>query len=318
MLARMILRATLIAAFVWAGAGQAAPVAVIRPAPPGPPLRVLLAGQLAMRDAQFLRTLLAREMGSKRADLSLYVQAMPGEAFRPGALAHSPGKVLEAFPATFGKLKGAEKERANNLASYDVVVACDLDLEKLGKPALTALSDWVKAGGGLVVVAGPMNTPRLAGPAGKNEEAKAARALLPVVLDKASDEPTTNPRRLKFSAKGEAGLLKLDGKGKGPLAGWPEFFDDGKKKPAAVPERGFYHSQAVKSVKKTAKVLATLGPASPKHKGQPFLVVMPQGTGRVLYIGSPELWRLRAYKEEAHERLWLQLLWYSASRARGA
>src|SRR5262249_29211599 len=159
-----------------------------RPVTDGPRLRVLVAGQGAMRDAQFLRAGLVRGMGAKKADLGLYPQPMRGEGFRPVTVALPPHLVLKNLPGTLSKLAGDEKARANNLASYDVVVAYDLDLEKLGKPALLALTRWLEAGGGLVVVAGPLNTPRLAGPAGKKDEAKAARNLLPVVLDKSVDE----------------------------------------------------------------------------------------------------------------------------------
>jgi hypothetical protein len=173
----------------------------------------------------------------------------------------------------------------------------------------------VKSGGGLVVVAGPIHTPQLAGPAGKRAEGKIARELLPVVVDSSKEEQSDKPRRLKFSVKDRDRFLKLDSKGAGPLAGWPAFFGDGKK-PAAAPERGFYRCQAVKSVRKTATVLATLAPTSPAGKGEPFLVVMPRGKGRVVYLGSTELWRVREHEEEAHERLWLQLLGYSAGRSK--
>ena len=39
---------------------------------------------------------------------------------------------------------------------------------------------------------------------------------------------------------------------------------------------------------------------------------MPRGKGRVLYLSSGELWRLRKYRDTAHERLWTQLLQHTA------
>jgi hypothetical protein len=305
--------AVLLAMFGCACMGQAAPVPDAPPAG-SKPLRVLLAGQIAMRDAQFLRVFLTREMEKKKADLALYSQPLKGKEARASVVADLPPRnVLKGFPSTFGKLKGDDKAKSNNLASYDVIVAYDLDLERLGKPTLLALNRWVKAGGGLVVVAGPIHTPQLVGPPGKREESRAARDLLPVVLAKAVEEEGDKPRWLKFNVKKDEQFLKLDSKGTGPVAGWAEFFSPGKKKPEPGSERGFYRCQPVKSVKKSAKSLATLVPGT-AGKEMPFLVVMPQGKGRVVYIGSAELWRLREYKEEAHERLWLQLLDYSANR----
>jgi hypothetical protein len=313
MQARLMTGAVLLAIFGWASAGRAAPAPVARHSANKGPLRVLMAGQTGMRDAQFLRSLLVREMDRKKVELALFPQPFRGQRVREGIQADiPPEKILKSFPGKFGKLKGNEEARSNNLSSYDVIVACDLDLERLGKATLLALRKWVKSGGGLVVVAGPLYTPQLAGPAGKRDEGRVARKLLPVVVDRAKEEQFDKPRRLKFNVKDKDDFLKLDSKGAGPLAGWREFFDDGKQ-PATAPVRGFYRCQPVKSVRKKATVLATLSPATPNGKGEPFLVVMPRGKGRVVYLGSAELWRLREYKEEAHERLWLQLLSYSAT-----
>ena len=165
----------------------------------------------------------------------------------------------------------------------------DPDWLSLGKPALLALQRWVDAGGGLFVVAGPINTPQLAGTAG-GDEGKIARELLPVVVDKPKDtEASGEPRRLNFPREETHRFLKLDDKGKDPLAGWHEFFFAGEKLAEDSPVRGFYACQAVKSVKKTAMVLATLAPRPAPGESEPYLVVMPRGKGMVSYLGSAEL-----------------------------
>ena len=48
-------------------------------------------------------------------------------------------------------------------------------------------------------------------------------------------------------------------------------------------------------------------------KEQPFLVTMPYGSGKVVYIGSGEVWRLRQYSEAFHERFWIKLARYAGS-----
>ena len=49
-----------------------------------------------------------------------------------------------------------------------------------------------------------------------------------------------------------------------------------------------------------------------KLQDLPYLVVMPHGKGRTVYLGSGELWRLRQFRESFHERLWAQLIHYAA------
>jgi uncharacterized membrane protein len=315
---RQIMRSALLVAavFGWtAVAAQAAPVVHPKIANKDS-LRVLLTGSAMPREAQFLRVLLIRAMDKKKAELALYVQPSRGQTARVGVVADLlPERRLKHFPEEFSKPRGSEEAKHNNLAAYNLIVAFDLDWKRLKKAQLLALRQWVTAGGGLVVVAGSVHSHQLAG-AADTDEGKIARALLPVVMDKAKDKGERDkPWRLNFNVKEKDVFLKLDSKGKGPLAGWAEFFTDSAK-PARNAEvvRGFYNYHAVKSVKKTATVLATLAdPAAklPTGKEQPYLVTMPVGKGRVVYLSSGELWRLREFREEAHERLWFQLLWYA-------
>jgi hypothetical protein len=129
--------------------------------------------------------------------------------------------------------------------------------------------------------------------------------LLPVVVgDPAKDRrEAAAPWELRFPPlKDRPGYLKLDPKGKGPLAGWAEFFGG---------ENGFYSCHPVRSVRPAAVVLAAF--ADPKARladgnARPYLVAMRVGRGKVVYLGSGELWRLRAAREDYYDRLWLGLL----------
>jgi hypothetical protein len=222
--------------------------------------------------------------------------------------------MLKRFPGQFGKSRGGEEVNGDDLSSYDVVVTYDLDWGALDRPRLLALRQWVQAGGGLFVVAGPTHTPQLAGTGG-GDEVSIARGLLPVVVgEPKGGQENAEPRLLNFNLKKTDRFLRLDNKTDWPTAGWQEFFfpgDEGRGGDAS-PVRGFYGCQAVKSVRKTATVLTRLAAHPAPGEGEPFLVVMPLGKGRVVYLGSAELWRVREYDEEAYDRLWLQLLWYAA------
>ncbi|HTU23342.1 MAG TPA: hypothetical protein VMG10_35230 [Gemmataceae bacterium] len=284
------------------------------PAPRGKlpprPLRILLVASSATREYQFLRSLLVRESEAKRAELAIHLQAPPGrEGPRAGVVQDVPKeRLLDTFPT--------------RLDGYDVVVAFDPDWARLTGEAQTALQEWVrKKGGGLVLIAGPINTMQLARAAPQRKLAP-IRDLYPVVvidlrlLETAID--TSKPRRLTFPrTRAKYPFLKLDSKGKGNRAGWQEFFGEENvaKKKESEPRRGFFSYFPVESLKSDAVVLAAL--ADPKvrrkdGKDQPYLVARQMDKGRVMYFGSGELWRLRLYRREYYERFWLGLLAYLA------
>ncbi len=118
------------------------------------------------------------------------------------------------------------------------------------------------------------------------------------------------PVRLKFKeTKPAAPFLKLDPDGKSDLAGWDDFFG------GPQPQRGFYSCFPVESLKKGAVALATFEAAGQKE--QPWLATHAAGKGKAVWIGSPEVYRLRAFSETFHERFWLELARHAApARAR--
>jgi hypothetical protein len=54
----------------------------------------------------------------------------------------------------------------------------------------------------------------------------------------------------------------------------------------------------------------------PDGKSPPWLCVMQYGQGRTAWIGSPEIWRLRQYKDEYFERFWTKFTRYLAAGSR--
>jgi hypothetical protein len=279
-------------------------------AKPSRPLRVLLFASSATREYQFLRSLLIRESDIKHVELSIHLQPPPGrEKLRSGVVQDVPKeRLLDSFPTQLG--------------AYDIIVAFDPDWTRLPPEAQAALQDWVrKNGGGLVLIAGPVNTIQLARPVQQGKLA-AILDLYPVVpLDPRLLETvidTSKPRRLTFPrTKAKYPFLKLDSKGKSDLAGWQDFFGDEKdnKKKDGEQPHGFFSYYPVESVIPDAVVLAALADAKPQlkdGKDQPYLVVRQAGKGRVMYVGSGELWRLIPYRRDFYERFWRGLLAYLA------
>jgi hypothetical protein len=114
-------------------------------------------------------------------------------------------------------------------------------------------------------------------------------------------------------------FLKLDEDSKEPLSGWEEFFTGagrGQSDKSQPPRRGFYNYYPVKGAKPNATVVATFSdPRARLNDGKehPYLVTMPYGSGKVVFLGSGELWRLRQYREIYHERFWTKLARYAGS-----
>ena len=282
------------------------------------PIRVLLFADGPNREFQFLRGLLAREAKARRVELSVYLQSPD-----PNAKPESVGGeiILSRFPKSL-RDSAKPEERADNLASYDVLIAIDPDWAALEGEQLANVERWVdRHGGGLILVAGALNTNRLAR---SPEKLKPIRDVLPVVVDDVNlrERPGKRaPRRLTFpGAAPEMDFLRLDADGKEPLSGWERFFT-GKDKPERGDKllRGFSDYHPVKQIKPAAIVVARID--DPKEKDADgrtpaYMVTARFGQGRTVWIGSPELWRLRAFAEGSYDRFWLSLIRYAGGERR--
>jgi hypothetical protein len=291
------------------------------------PLRILVVAGGPMKDYQFLRTLVVREKDAKRAEVSIFLQSegRDGRAVQDV----EPERLLNRFPTTL-KVEDdpTEKpdERYYNLARYDVIICFDPDWSEFTADQLLLLQKWVdQQAGGLILIAGPVNTYQLARDDGSGR-LKPLMDLFPVlpgdvVLQSGPLRRTTKqPWRLGFpGANPDMEFLKLDDESKTPLAGWPEFFGDADKAAeAAPPKHGFFSVYPLKSVKPGATVVATFADPSAKLDGKdaPWLVTEQFGKGRVVFVGSSELWRLRGFKEVYYERFWTKLARYAAAGGR--
>lgn len=245
-----------------------------------------------------------------------------------------------------------QRAKYNNLNEYDLIICFDPNWReqddggqfRIPTAAFQKLKTWSQNyGGGLIYVAGPFYTAQLMRSDAEGGRLKPLLDMLPVEPDDivASDDLTVKlntrkvPRRLKFNPPKDSDILRLDDltpqkdEALKAVAGWETFFTDDQppKKNTTdylTPKRGFYTYYPVKKVKPLAASLGEF--LNVDEKGQevarPFLTVGPSGAGRTAWVGSGEIFRLRAVPEvgiQFYDKFWLQLARYcSAKRSTGA
>ena len=295
-------------------------------------LRILLFAGGPTSEYKLLRSYLHREEQNKRVELSVLLQS----AITDGRLADhidldvDKDHVLVHFPDKRGEPKPGEKQYC--LSEYDTIIAIDPDWSQLTKEQLKLLKDWVdKDAGGVIFIAGPVNTHQLARPGGM--DISSLLAIYPV-LPKDSRLHNLNlgeggishvpsqPHVLHFTpAASKYDFLKLDEKGESATAGWDRFFwADELPEPGKPPRRGFYNYYPIAKLKPDSAVIATFGgppntyfeDTDGKRKEQPFIVAMRYGGGKTVFIGAGEFWRLRV-REGYHERFWIKMARYVAA-----
>ncbi|HEY2253737.1 MAG TPA: hypothetical protein VGH74_21835, partial [Planctomycetaceae bacterium] len=111
------------------------------------------------------------------------------------------------------------------------------------------------------------------------------------------DEEFQQPWPVEFTREGlEAGFLQLTGNATTSAAAWKEF-------------PGIYRCFPTDGAKSAATVYARFTDPRSATRDQPILLASQFfGAGRVLYLGSAELWRLRSLEEEYYDRLWIMML----------
>jgi len=244
--------------------------------------QVLLMAGGPSREYQFMRNVLER-------DKSVAVDVLLGTAGKGGS--QDARRILPAFPPT-----------AEQLAEYDVVVAFDYDWRQLDPAAQTRLERWVsQESGGLVLVAGSIFMDAWAADA----QTAVIRTLHPVewrrsgrMADGAA-APLDQPMPLVFSRDGlDAEFLWLATSRIASQTVWNEFkgvfscFESGGPKPGAT-----VYARA-------ARPGASAAPdANPIYFAGQFY-----GSGNVFFMGSGEMWRLRAIEDSLHERFVTQLI----------
>lgn len=241
--------------------------------------RVLLMASGPGREFQFMRNVLDR-------DRSFTVDTLLATA--PPARAGDG--VLDAFP---------DDDAA--LAEYDAIVAFDVDWRRLDAAARERLERWVgRESGGVVLVAGSVSMDPWLADAGL----RTIRALYPVELRGllpavgGGTAPGETARPVRLTRDGEtAEFLRLATDAATSDSLWASF-------------PGVYSCFETAAAKPGATVYARLTEdGAPARETQPIYIAGHYyGSGTALYVGSGELWRLRAVDPRLHERLATQLV----------
>jgi hypothetical protein len=256
-------------------------------------VKILLVAGGPMWEYMYLRNQLFRDT-SQHAEVSVLLQSARG------AISQEAHEILSEFPST-----------AAALGEYDCIVAFDPDWEALDETQIQLLDQYVgEQAGGLVFVAGGVNMNRSVA---RREVGKfrILRQLLPVVLfslespSSLSRRDTSVPIPLEFTREGRE-------------ASWLWLGDD-----SATSERNWQESPGVfsyfpvKEAKPGATVLARAADAEAKLNGMFPIYMASQfyGAGRVFYLGSGEMWRLREREEALFEEFYTKVIrWTSEAR----
>jgi hypothetical protein len=246
--------------------------------------RILLFAGGPMRDYHFLRTLLYRD---KSTTLDVLVQTGHEGMSQEG-------KILEKFPST-----------REELYDYDCIVAFDPDWQALSAEQVELLENWVAdQGGGLILVAGPIYTATAVSGWTQNRKMTPIRNLYPVEFPRrltsaeSGGYATSEAWPLDFTREGlEADFLALGDSSAAGHRAWNDF-------------TGVYSYCPVRKAKPGAVVYARFSDPRAADGGEQPVYMAGQfyGSGRVFYLGSGEMWRLRAVDDAYFEQFYTKLI----------
>jgi von Willebrand factor type A domain len=255
--------------------------------------RVLVFAGGPLREYQFVRNLLYRDQ-----DVESHVFLQSG-----GPLTSQESKkLLDEFPAD-----------RTALAQYDAILSFDADWTKVPEASVQAVEKWVsEQAGGLLVVAGSVETPKWLARSASGVRSQLLRDLSPVVLD------------VRGSALLAAG--RVESESIWPLTITPE----GKQteffwltdEPQTSMElwqnfQGVHTYYSAFELKPGAKALALFSDPTAAASGQQPIYIASQfyGAGRVVFHGGSELWRLRGLGDQYFDRYYTKLVrWISQGR----
>lgn len=248
--------------------------------------RVLLFAGGPTREYQFLRNMLRRSELAKSGDMTVDVLL---QTAAPG-ISQDAGEILDEFPRTLPQL-----------AEYDTIVAFDPDWQKLDPEQIALLEKWVgEESGGLIAIAGPVYTDAWV----QNAQMSAIRALYPVEFNRRlalledARYGSLQPWPLEFTREGlEAEFLWLDDNATVSQEIWDSF-------------KGVYGYYRVRGAKPGATTYALFSdPEAAIGDQKPgYFVGHFFGSGRVFYMGSGEMWRLRELDERYFDIFYTKLI----------
>jgi hypothetical protein len=247
--------------------------------------RIMLLADGPMREFQFLRNQLHRE---KYTAVDVLLQSAHE------GISQEADRILDSFPAS-----------AEELAQYDCIVAFDPNWQAIGGQGAKMLEKWVSdQGGGLIVVAGPIHACRGLSGWVNDQSCGPIRNLYPVEFHSRTAAVETEmftdrePWPLEFTREGlEAEFLWLSDSATASRQAWADF-------------PGVYSVVPVRGPKQGATVYARFSDPRAAQGGQQPVYMAGQfyGAGRVFYLGSGEMWRLRAVDENYFDQFYTKLI----------
>ena len=252
-----------------------------------PKSTVLIVAGGPTREYQFVRNLLFRD-----PTVQSHVFLQTGG---PG-VSQEAKKLLTEFPKT-----------RVEMSQYDCVIGFDADWTALNTDQIEILEKWIsEQAGGLVIVAGPVSTPRWAGSQGNgNRKAEIMRNLSPLVVNSRGPLLGSIGRfdaetawQLEFASDAwQADFVQVAKTVEESRKVWDRFrgvysyFECYEPKPGATPITYFSDPTTMKSGKKPI-----------------YLATQFYGAGRVAFQGSGEFWRLREVGEGFFDTYYTKLV----------
>lgn len=256
-------------------------------------MEVLIVASGPMRDYRFLRSMLSRRSG---IEMDIWLQTV--EPALVASVDQDARELLTEFPSS-----------AQELNRYDVIIAFDPNWRELNTEQVGFLSEWVAThAGGMIYVAGDVFTGELS-TLSQSEDPEQVNVYKPVLdmlpvhlalggFDIVSTVSSEQGWQIDFTKDGEGtGFLQLeDDPGASQLA-WKDF-------------EGIYRAYPTAGPKPAATVYAYFSdPRFGTQYGQPILLASQfYGAGRVIYLGSAELWRIRALSDDYFNRFWVRAI----------
>ena len=191
----------------------------------------------------------------------------------------------------------------SGLFDYDAIVAFDPDWTRFDLRQLELLEQWVaEKAGGLVCIAGPVHTETWAEDRRAPAQIDVVRQLYPVTFSSSRVRlgryGSTVAWPLEITEYGKSvSFLDLADGDEDVVSSWAQF-------------SGVYGYYPIRDVKPAASVYARYSdPQVAINDQQPPLIVGQFfGSGRVVFLGTGEFWRLRAIGEGPFERFYTKLI----------
>ena len=255
--------------------------------------KIMLIAGGPSREFRFLRNQLYRD---KNFSSDVWLQSASRGADQES------DKLLEQFP-----------ESADDLFKYDCIIAFDPDWRELSDDQTDLLERWVaEKAGGLILVAGPVNTPEWTRRPRGDEAIDRIRDLYPVAFF------NQGTARLKLGRFGGDKAFPLSFTREGRASRYLWLGDSASESALTWGQfEGVFGYYAVNEPKAGADVLANFSDESTAINGDYpiYLASHFYGSGRVFFQASGEMWRVRRVDVDFFQDYYDQLIrWASQGR----